>query len=101
MAINLKSYLFEGLYKDPALLQSQSGVYAILGRNPVDLDWTVLDLGESGDVREQVSCHDRREDWSRQSKKELACAAYYCSEVLRVRVEQELRDHFNPPCGEC
>jgi hypothetical protein len=99
MAINLKSYLFEGLYRDPGLLQPASGVYAILGRNLADPQWEVLDLGEADNLREHIGSHARREAWSRQAKRDLACAVLYCDELDRVVIEHELRLHFNPPCG--
>lgn len=99
MAINLKSYLFEGLYRDPGLVQASSGVFAILGRNPADAQWTVLDLGEASNLREHIGNHERRVDWSRQAKRDLACAVLYCDELDRMAIEEELRRYFNPPCG--
>ena len=100
MTIQLGSYAFEGPLRDSASLADLSGVYAVLGINSGDASWRVLDAGESANVRDRVSCHDRSPCWARQGKREIAYAAHYANEASRMRIEQELRSHFNPPCGE-
>ena len=99
MAIQLKSYSFEGPFDNTGPLRSQSGVYAILGKRPTDAQYRVLDIGESLNVRERVDNHDRAPCWNRQQLP-LYVAAYYCNEAARTKTEQDLRAHFNPPCGE-
>jgi hypothetical protein len=99
MAINLKSYPFDGPHGQTGFLQARSGVYAILGKHPWEQQYRVLDIGESQSVQERVANHDRAPYWRRHNVP-LFCAAFYCNEPDRMRVEQELRAVFNPPCGE-
>lgn len=100
MPIQVGSYSFDGPYRDPASLKAQSGVYAVLGINPGEPHWKVLDIGESESVRERVSQHDRSSCWVRQGKSRVEYAAYYCDERSRMRIEQELRSKYDPPCGK-
>lgn len=99
MAINLKSYPFDGPHHQTDALQARSGVYAIVGKHPSETQYRVLDIGESHCVRERVANHDRTPSWRRHNLP-LFCAAFYCNEFDRMRVEQELRAVFNPPCGD-
>ena len=100
MSINIGNYNFEGPYTSTTSLKNQSGVYVILGRNSQNQNWNVLDVGESARVKDRVDNHDRSDCWKRQGYSTLAAAAYYCNEQQRMRVEQELRNQFNLPCGD-
>lgn len=100
MSIILARYHFEGPFRNTDNLKSLSGVYAILGRNTAYENWSVIDIGESSNVRERVSTHDRKDCWNRQGFNDLQVAAYYCSEAERMRIEKELRNQFNPLCGK-
>lgn len=100
MTIQLKSYPFNGPFTDTAGLHGQSGVYAILEALPTYGQYKVIDVGESGNVRERVDNHDRKDCWRRHAKGQLSVAAYYCNEATRVTIERELRAHFDPPCGK-
>jgi hypothetical protein len=99
MAIQIGKYNFEGPYSDASSLRDQSGVYAILGSDGSS-PWNVVDVGESDQVRTRVMNHDRSDCWKRQRHARLAYAAYYCNESDRMRIEQELRAQFKPPCGD-
>ena len=100
MTIQIGSYAFEGPLRDSALLGALSGVYVVLGVNPGDASWRVLDVGESVNVRDRISNHDRNPCWAIQGKREIAYAAHYANEASRMQIERELRLGFNPPCGE-
>ncbi len=99
MAINLKSYPFDGPFQSTDSLHHHSGVYAILGKHPTDAQYRVIDIGESQNVRQRVGAHDRAPCW-RGHEMPLFAAAFYCDEATRTRVEQELRAWYQPPCGE-
>lgn len=99
MAIQIGGYNFEGPYESTTDLREQSGVYAVLGGNGSGT-WDVVDIGESQGVRSRVETHDRADCWKRRGHAKLACAPLYCSERDRMRVEQELRAKFKPPCGD-
>lgn len=98
MTIQLKFYSFDGPFDHTGALQFKSGVYAILGKRPTDAQYRVLDIGESHSVRERVQNHDRAPCWSRQQLP-LFVAVYYCDEPTRMKVEQDLRAHYQPACG--
>lgn len=101
MAIQIGSYNFDGPFGSTGDLQKRSGVYAVLGRNADAERWNVVDFGEAGDVQDRVSNHDRSDCWKRRGyRMPLNAAAYYCDERARMRIEQELRAQFKPPCGD-
>ncbi len=60
----------------------------------------MLDIGESESVRERLSQHERSSCWVRQGKSRIEFAALYCDERSRMRIEQELRTKYDPPCGK-
>lgn len=101
MTITIGNHAFDGPFQDPVSLKNQSGVYTVLTRsNGTDSYW-VVDIGESGAVRDRVSNHDRQESWKRSQKAGgLSYAAYYCDERTRMSVEKVLRGQYNPPCGD-
>ena len=101
MAVQIGNYSFEGVFSDPSSLRNNSGVYAILTRATTGDKFTVLDIGESGGVRDRVSNHDREDSWKCNKKQAgLSYAAHYCDEKTRMKIEGELRRAFDPPCGE-
>lgn len=104
MAIQIGNYNFHGPYSHHPRegcgdLQAQSGVYVALGR-AVDGKWHVLDVGESGNVWERVKTHDRTPCWIKHAHREVAIAAIYVPEAQRMLIERELRNQYNPRCGE-
>jgi len=97
--IKIGNYNFEGPVIDFMKLRDQSGVYAVLG-GAVASPWTVVDVGESAQIRSRLSCHERALCWKRQRHPILAYAAWYCDANQRVQVEQEIRTRYMPSCGE-
>ena len=98
MSITISNYTFEGPFTSTASLRAQSGVYVILCQLPDSL--TVIDVGESGNVKDRVSNHDRQNCWSRNCSGTLQVAAYYCNEAERMQLESTLRQTYKPPCGQ-
>lgn len=99
MSINIGNYHAEGPFGNDNNLQARSGVYVILGRRAVTANWSVVDVGESENVRERVSNHDRAPCWRGQGHAELNVAAIYADEKNRMIIERQLRAQFKPPCG--
>jgi hypothetical protein len=98
MSITIGNLSFEGPFSGSAQLRGQSGVYAILGRDTGN--WIVVDVGESGNVQERVANHDRRTQWQGCGHATLSVAAYYCDAATRMTVEKQLRNYYNPRCGD-
>ena len=99
MTIHIGKYNFDGPFTDTSKLKNQSGVYVILCSNG-NSNWKVVDIGESQSVRERVENHDREDCWHRQCQSTLAVAVLYSNQKERMRIEQELRVQYKPPCGD-
>lgn len=104
MPITIGRYQAEGPFTNTAQLKNASGIYVILTSPTSGTDWTVVDVGESHDVRARVeNDHEREDCWKRHDKGILAVAAIYtpkAQQAGRKMIEQELRRQFNPPCGD-
>jgi len=103
MSIEICGYRFKGPYEldtGTGSLKNRSGVYVILDHNSSGESWKVIDVGESSNIQDRVEDHDRRDCWYRQRCSYLEIAVYYCRESERMRVEQRVRNKYNPPCGK-
>lgn len=98
MTIQIGRYNFEGPFGTLDSLRSASGVYAILGRNASG-GYDVIDIGESATLRDRIASHDRKDQWTRFGYPTIFAAAHYSDPHARMRIEQELRALYNPPCG--
>jgi len=93
------SYSFDGPYTSAQSLEAQSGVYVITTRTPEGTH-QVIDAGESGNVHNRVTNHDRSRDWERYKQDGIYMSGYYCDEPTRMLVEKDVRSYFNPSCGD-
>jgi hypothetical protein len=100
MTITIGNLSFDGPFAGASQFQARSGVYAILGRGAGGSNWNVIDVGESGDVKARVENHDRTTQWQAAGHTTLGVAAFYCDAVTRMKVEQQLRQQYNPVCGD-
>lgn len=98
MTIRIGSYNFTGPHRNTTALLNSSGVYVILGGDGVK-EWTVLDVGESADIRKRVDNHERAESWRGCNQLMVVVATLYVPDPDRMFIEQELRAQYNPPCG--
>ena len=64
--------------------------------------WTVLDVGQTGELGSRIDNHDRRTCWQRNcaSKNIWVCVRSMPNRDDRLRVEREIRNQYDPPCGE-
>lgn len=92
-------YSFDGPHASVDNLESKSGAYVVTTKAN-DGKHNVIDVGESAKVKDRVSNHDRTTCWTQNKKDGLFYSGYYCSETTRMSVADEIRDHYNPPCGE-
>ncbi|MEO1328744.1 MAG: hypothetical protein AAFW46_03705 [Pseudomonadota bacterium] len=100
MSIQIGGYNADGPFGNVSSLQARSGVYVILGKPQATANWNVVDVGESGDVKDRVAKHDREPCWRGLGHSELAVAAIYADQRNRMLIERELRTKYNPPCGQ-
>lgn len=98
MSIKIAGYSFEGPYSLTSSLKKRSGVYAVVCAGS---STTLLDVGESADVRDRVENHDRKSCWKRNCSSTIKYAAHYISgEKERKKIEQAIRKQSKVPCGK-
>ena len=101
MAISICGYQFEGPYTNMTYLKNRAGVYVILDKRS-NGKWTVIDVGESTEVRDRVENHDRTSCWQNNRLGTLGVAAYYTTgwtPQQRRSLEAEIRAAYSPACG--
>ena len=87
-------------------IQNRGGVYVIIDNLPKTLlndDLVILDVGQSSNVYERISSHDRTECWERNKKEKsniLIGISYLPEEAGRLILEKFFRAHYKPPCGD-
>ena len=97
MSIDISGHTFKGPFEDSNDLKDQSGVYVILNKKS-NGKWGVVDVGESATLKTRVNDHDREECWQKYSNFHIA--ALYVGEVNRESIATQIRQDYNPPCGE-
>lgn len=98
MSISIGNLSFDGPFSNTSGLLARSGVYAILGSGTGN--WIVVDIGESGDIKNRVENHDRKPQWQACGHATLSVAAFYCDAATRMAVEKQLRAQYSPACGD-
>ncbi|HXL73755.1 MAG TPA: hypothetical protein VN963_09035 [bacterium] len=101
MSVKIGSYLFEGSYQAPGDLRNRPGIFLVTeylkGRH------TILDIGESEEVRKAIETSNRRECWLKHSVKyELRVSVFYTPDLTtaqRVALAKQFRTKLKPPCG--
>ena len=102
---NIDGLLFEGPYDDTNQVRNLSGVYFIcsyMGGDIMNLkNFNVLDVGESGRLRDRLTNHPRSECWKKYSNGGTVVAfIHLANEPSRMDVENTLRGKYNLPCGK-
>lgn len=99
--IAICNYTFDGPFQNTDPLKDNGGIYVILDKQSDG--WHVIDVGESGQIKSRIDCHDRSEGWKRYSTGNLGVAVLYTpgwSKEQRCSLESKIRQQYNPPCGE-
>lgn len=94
-------YKWEGAFSDPSSLEDRSGIYVIWCKTGEQ--WSVLDVGESANVRTRVMNHDRSDCWKKHCHGMIYYSVHYTPNAQqsgRKEIEQKLRGQLNPPCGD-
>ena len=94
-----KTYSFDGPHSEASSLTAESGTYVVSTKNK-NGKHRILDVGESAKVKERVDNHDRADCWTKKEKDGLFYSGYYCDEKTRTKLADDIRDQFDPPCGE-
>ncbi len=100
MNIEIGNYSFEGYYSSPSNFEEDPGIYAVFCRN-YEKD-ILIDVGESDNIRLKVENNERSSCWRRTCASALGYAVLYTpdlNEKGRMKIEEEIRDQYNPACG--
>jgi len=104
MTINICGYDAQGPFRveDTQRLLSSPGVYVVFGdRDDPEGKHSIVDVGMSGDISDRISGHNREDCWNSQGHAQLWVAALYPGTVEESRrIEKEIREELDPPCGE-
>lgn len=94
-------YSFEGPYHSTTQLKDQSGIYFIICiKNNENYP---IDVGESKNIKTRIESHDRNDCWEENCNEKLMVAVYYTpnkQQKGRMEIEQDIRCHYNFPCGK-
>jgi len=99
ITVGKQGYDFSGPYTQPGQLAPKSGTYVVTTKKKSGKH-KLLDVGESGDVKNRVENHDRADCWVREKKDGLFYSGYYCDETARTTLADGIRGKFDLPCGK-
>jgi predicted GIY-YIG superfamily endonuclease len=100
--VKISDYIFEGKYSiDGENVPACSGVYAILTKIS-DKQFDVVDIGESKNMNERITNHDRKDCWKKKKQGDLYVVVHKEEvETKRLAIEKELRGTREKKlCGE-
>ena len=95
--LTISSYTFQGPFDSVDLLQGDSGVYAVVTDDAGS--WKLLDCGECGNLKDQLTNHERQSCWQEHAFGKIAFAAKYCDLRGRQLIACEIRQEHQLPCG--
>lgn len=75
-----------------------SAVYVVYTKNEAE-DYLILDIGESGNIREKISRHDRKSCWERNKIMGIYYWIIPCDGRVRRVLAHVMRDLYRPLCG--
>ena len=90
---NFLNYSFKGPFQLRTEFNEVAGVYII-----TTLGNKVVDVGETDNLKERISSHDRKPCWTRN----MGCMLWFYGERRseeRLTIEKNIRDSYNPVCG--
>ncbi len=100
MSIEIGIYSFEGYYSSPIYIEEKPGLYAIFCRTyEKDL---LIDIGESENVKLRIQDNESANCWRRNCPSALGYTVLYTPKLDkkgRMKIEEEIRDEYNPVCG--
>lgn len=95
----LGTHSFDGPHTNNGTLPAISGVYLIttLAQNQRH---TIIDVGESNNISDRISNHDRSSQWQQNKQNGLYAWVLAANEAQRMLTEKAHRLAYNPVCGE-
>jgi hypothetical protein len=103
MALNtqttLGSHQFDGPHTANETLPTVSGVY-IITTLAANQRHTIIDVGESQDIKHRISNHDRTGQWLNHRQNGLFAWTLPANEFQRMLIEKAHRLAYSPVCGD-
>jgi len=97
----LGKYDFVGPYENTDKIEDESGIYIVF--DDTGDSYHYLDVGEAGSVKSRLDTHDRKDCWKRHAKGKIVFFVMYTPNLQqegRKKIEDEIRQEKNPPCGK-
>ena len=91
--LKILNYSFDGPHGITTIFNPVSGIYVI-----TTLGNTIVDVGETDNLQERISSHDRKSCWTRN----MGCKLFFYHEARqeqRLEIEKQIRSAYNPVCG--
>ena len=101
MAFEHWGYTFEGAFPTPDRLENRPGIFVVWCRAADEKNWTVIDVGESQDVKARILSHESAEQWKKLCTGTMFYAATYppnISSAGRAEIEKKLIEQAKPLC---
>ena len=104
MYVDVKNYHARGLYPLDRIrdcsISPYPGVYVVQGQCHLTGEMKVVDVGQTKNLQERFKLyHPRMDCWRSQGVSNLSVAVIYqINYKSRIRMENDLREHFKPPC---
>jgi hypothetical protein len=105
VTIGIGGYPFVCIPLAQADFSDVAAIYVILCVDQDDT-WTVLDVGQSGQVGNRIDDHDRKGCWERNCPNRNIWVCVYCmpssqyTKQQREQLESALRTQLSPKCGK-
>lgn len=98
---SLGAHRFDGPYTHTSQLPAASGVYLIttLPHIGPTNQYTIIDVGESGNIQNRIANHDRSPQWKSHEQNGVHAWVLLGTEAQRMLIERAHRIAYNPICG--
>jgi hypothetical protein len=95
----LGTHSFDGPHTNNNTLPPISGVYLVttLAHNRRH---TIIDVGESQNIYDRISNHDRSSQWQQHKQNGLYAWVLAANDAQRMLIERAHRIAYNPVCGD-
>ena len=80
------NYKLKGYFETPLEIEPYQGIYVIYDKH--NGNYKPIDIGESGNLKERLSGHDRKNEWKKKAKGSICFAVKYlkgCDKYTLIR----------------
>jgi len=105
VSVTIGALPFQCVKLSEADFRDIAAIYVILCVDK-DGNWTVLDIGQTGELGERIDTHDRKKCWAEKCPNNNIWVCVYkmpsdnYTKQDRLNLEKKIRNQYNPPCGK-